>query len=130
MDIDKTSRCYAQQQLCLTAALFLVALLVARVWLLDSILVPAIVSAVFSLIVGFSLAVIWRRVAKRSPENLPTFFTAVSGFRMLLALATMLVYYLVSDREEMMVFFLVFLTFYFILLAHHSVFFARVSNRS
>lgn len=129
MDIDKTTWRYARQELLITAALFLLALLASRVWLTDDVVVPAIVGAVFSMVVGAVLAVVWRRVARRSPESLPTFFTAVSGFRLLLALLVMLVYYLVCGSEKMMTFFIVFMVFYFVLLIHHSVFFARVSNR-
>jgi hypothetical protein len=49
---------------------------------------------------------------------------------MLMALAVMFVYYLVNGRDAMLVFFLVFMAFYLVSLIHHSVFFARVSNRS
>lgn len=129
-DIDKLSKRYARQELLLTAALFLITLLVMRVWYLDELLVPAIVSAAFTLVVSTALAVIWRKVATKSPDSLPTFFTAASAFRMLLALAVMFVYYLVNGRDAMLVFFLVFMAFYLVSLIHHSVFFARVSNRS
>lgn len=129
-DIDKLSKRYARQELLLTAALFLITLLVMRVWYLDELLVPVIVSAAFTLVVSMALAVIWRRVATKSPDSLPTFFTAASAFRMLLALAVMFVYYLVNGRDAMLVFFLVFMAFYLVSLIHHSVFFARVSNRS
>jgi hypothetical protein len=129
-DIDKLSKRYARQELLLTAALFLITLLVMRVWYLDELLVPVIVSAAFTLVVSTALAVIWRRVATKSPASLPTFFTAASAFRMLLALAVMFVYYLVNGRDAMLVFFLVFMAFYLVSLIHHSVFFARVSNRS
>ena len=129
-DIDKLSKRYARQELLLTAALFLITLLVMRVWYLDELLVPVIVSAAFTLVVSTALAVIWRRVATKSPDSLPTFFTAASAFRMLLALAVMFVYYLVNGRDAMLVFFLVFMAFYIVSLIHHSVFFARVSNRS
>lgn len=129
-DIDKLSKRYARQELLLTAALFLITLLVMRVWYLDELLVPVIVSAAFTLVVSTALAVIWRKVATKSPDNLPTFFTAASAFRMLLALAVMFVYYLVNGRDAMLVFFLVFMAFYLVSLIHHSVFFARVSNRS
>ena len=77
----------------------------------------------------FSVNSALRRVAKKSPENLPTFYTAVSGFRLLMALGVMLVYYLINGGDTMLVFFLVFMVFYFASLIHHSVFFARVSNR-
>lgn len=129
-DIDKLSKRYARQELLLTAALFLITLLVMRVWYLDELLVPVIVSAAFTLVVSTALAVIWRRVATKSPDSLPTFFTAASAFRMLLALAVMFVYYLINGRDAMLVFFLVFMAFYLVSLIHHSVFFARVSNRS
>ena len=49
---------------------------------------------------------------------------------MLLALAVMLVYYLVCGSDTMLTFFLVFMAFYLVALAHHSIFFARVTNRS
>lgn len=130
MDINKISLRYARQELLLIVALFLVTLLVSRVWLIDGLVIPAIVSALFSLVVGGILILVWRRVANGSPESLPTFFSAVSGFRLLLALGTMLVYYLVSDKEGVMLFFIVFMAFYFIMLAHHSIFFAKVSNQS
>ena len=129
-NIDKISKRYARQELLLTAALFLITLLVMRVWYLDELLVPVIVSAAFTLVVSTALAVIWRKVATKSPDSLPTFFTAASAFRMLLALAVMFVYYLVNGRDAMLVFFLVFMAFYLVSLIHHSVFFARVSNRS
>jgi hypothetical protein len=130
MDINKLSISYLRQELYLSIGLFLIALLVMRVWFVDGLLTPAIIATVFTLVVSAAIGMVWRRVAKRSPESLPTFFTAVSGFRMLLALAVMFIYYLVFGRSAMLLFFLVFMVFYFVSLAHHSIFFARVSNRS
>ena len=130
MDINKLSISYLRQELYLAIGLFLIALLVMRVWFIDGLLTPAIIAMVFTLVVSATIGMVWRRVAKRSPESLPTFFTAVSGFRMLLALAVMFVYYLVFGRSAMLLFFVVFMVFYFVSLAHHSIFFARVSNRS
>jgi hypothetical protein len=79
-------------------------------------------------VVCFTIGLVWRYIAKNSPDNLPTFFTAVSGFRLLLALAVMFVYYLLN-KETMLSFFIVFMVFYVASLAHHSFFFARVSNK-
>ena len=128
-DVRKLSKDYLKQGLYLTVALTLLTFLVMRVWFLD-LLTAAIVSAVFTLAVCWTIGLVWRRVAKYSPDSLPTFFTAVSGFRMLLALAVMFVYYLVYGRSAMLLFFVVFIVFYFVSLAHHSIFFAKVSNRS
>ena len=130
MNIDKLCVSYLRQELCLAVGLFLISLLVTQVWFIDGLLIPAIVSVLFTLVVSGAIGLIWRRVAKRSPESLPTFFTAVSGFRMLLALAAMFIYYLVFGRSAMLLFFVVFMVFYFVSLIHHSIFFARVSNRS
>ena len=130
MNIDKLCMSYLRQELFLAVGLFLLTLVVMQVWFVEGLLVPAIVSVVFTLVVSGTIGLVWRRVAKRSPESLPTFFTAVSGFRMLLALAAMFVYYLACGRSAMLLFFVVFMVFYFVSLAHHSIFFARVSNRS
>ena len=126
--IRKMSLNYMRQGLYFSTALFLLTLLVMQVWFLD-LLTPAIVSVAFSLLVCFTIGLVWRYVAKNSPDSLPTFFTAVSGFRLLLALAVMFVYYLLN-KETMLSFFLVFMVFYVASLAHHTIFFARVSNRS
>jgi hypothetical protein len=130
MNIDQLSKRYMRQQLYLTAALFLLTLLVMQVWFIDGLLVPAIISSAFTLVLASVIGLVWRRIAKQSPDGLPTFFTAVSGFRLLLALLVMFIYYLVYGRDHMLLFFLVFMAFYFVSLAHHSIFFAKVSNRS
>ena len=122
--IRKMSLNYMRQGLYFSTALFLLTLLVMQVWFLD-LLTPAIVSVAFSLLVCFTIGLVWRYVAKNSPDSLPTFFTAVSGFRLLLALAVMFVYYLLN-KETMLSFFLVFMVFYVASLAHHTIFFARV----
>lgn len=86
------------------------------------------ISLGFFMLVNIVEALVWRRVAERSPESLPTFFTAVSGFRMLLALAVLFVYYLACGREAMLPFFVVFAVYYVAQLVHHSYFFSKVSN--
>ena len=127
-NIEKLSMTYMRYGLMVTVALALVGLMVMQVWYLD-LLTPIIVSVAFSLVTCVAIAQIWRRVAQSSPDSLPTFFTAVSGFRLLLALAVMFVYYLVDTQDSMLRFFVVFIVFYFGMLAHHSIFFARINNR-
>lgn len=128
--IAAISRRYLRQNVWLTAAMFLAGLTVMSVFGLDAMLTPLVTGAVFSVVTDAADAVIWRKVAERNPEGLTTFYTAVSGFRMLLALAVMTVYYIVAGSGGMTVFFAVFMAFYVMLLVHHSVFFAKVSNRS
>lgn len=131
LDKDKISgicRRYLVESVLITAALVLLALGLAYCLSIDSIVAPLTVSAVFSIVVNALDGLIWKKVASSSEESLPTFYTAVSGFRMLLALATLLVCYLIVGRDAMLVYCLTFIGFYFIHLAHHAIFFARVSN--
>ena len=126
--IKKLSIAYMRYGVMVAVALALVGLMVMQIWFLD-LLTPIIVSVAFSLVTCVAIAQIWKRVAQNSPDSLPTFFTAVSGFRLLLALAVMFVYYLVDNQDSMLRFFLVFIVFYFGMLIHHSIFFARINNR-
>lgn len=89
---------------------------------------PLVVSAVFVLAVEVADIFIWRWVAVRHADSLPTFFTAVSGFRMLLAVFTMVGCWAAVGREAMAPYCVVFMVFYLVVLLHHSLFFARVSN--
>ena len=127
-NIEKLSMTYLRHGLMVTVALALIALMVMQIWYLD-LLAPIIVSVVFSLVTCVAISQIWKRVAQSSPDSLPTFFTAVSGFRLLLALAVMFVYYLVDNQDSMLRVFMVFIVFYFGMLIHHSIFFARINNR-
>jgi hypothetical protein len=127
-NIEKLSIAYMRYGVMVAVALALVGLMVMQIWFLD-LLTPIIVSVAFSLVTCVAIAQIWKRVAQNSPDSLPTFFTAVSGFRLLLALAVMFVYYLVDNQNSMLRFFMVFIVFYFGMLIHHSIFFARINNR-
>lgn len=127
-NIEKLSVAYMRYGVMVAVALALVGLMVMQIWFLD-LLTPIIVSVAFSLVTCVAIAQIWKRVAQNSPDSLPTFFTAVSGFRLLLALAVMFVYYLVDNQDSMLRFFMVFIVFYFGMLIHHSIFFARINNR-
>lgn len=90
-------------------------------------LTAMIVCAVFSVCVEAAYIMIWHKVASKSPDMLTTFYSAVSGFRLLLALATMGIYYVATDND-MMTFLIVFAVYYFTLLTHNTFFFARLTN--
>lgn len=129
-EIRKTCMRYFRQQLILNVTLALIALLVMRVSYMNSMLWPIIISVLFTLGVSTTNIYVWQHISKKTPESLPMFFTAASGFRLLLGLTTMFVYYLIVGKDSIMVFFLVFIVFYFVSLTHHAYFFARVSNKS
>ena len=99
-----------------------------KLGLFSGLMYPVAVSAVVSIVVESADALVWREVAKTSADSLTTFYTAVSGFRMRLALATMCVCYIIVGRDAVAPYIVVMLVDYFVLLAHHSIFFSRLSN--
>lgn len=89
---------------------------------------PMAVSAAFSIVVSLAETLIWQKIVISAPDYLAVFHTSVSGFRLLLALATMFVYYLASGRENMTAFILVFMLYYFMVLAYHAIHFSRLAR--
>ena len=81
-NIDILSRKYRRQQLLLSVVLYSLGLIIDRVWFLDRLIWPLVVSVVFTLVVSYVSCFFWRRVAKQAPGSLPTFYTASSGFRL------------------------------------------------
>ena len=129
MDINQQTKKYIVQCIILVFVLNLLGHLVMRFWAFD-IVVPMAVSMIFVLVVQIASVLIWRWVALKHRDMLPSFFTGVSGFRFLLALAVMfVVWYVVEDAKTMKTFFIVFLIYYMPSMIHHSIFFSRMSNR-
>ena len=129
MDINKQCKKYILQTVFIFAVMNSIVIIVQKMWGLD-LLAEMIVSSSFLLVTGVAIALIWRWVASNHKESLPTFFTAVSGFRLLLALGVMFGWYLADKNDTMLQFFMVFMAYYVVSLVHHSFFFARLSNRS
>lgn len=109
----------------IVAGLSLAAFALQGVGLVDDVVAPVAASAAYGIVLVWTIAAVWRRVAERSPENLPTFFVAVSGGRLLSALAVMGGYYAATGGEAMPRFIAVFAVYYVALLVFHSVFFAE-----
>ena len=128
MDIQEKSRNYILQSIVLCCILTVCGFVAMKVWSLD-LWTPIIVSLCFILVVDIASALVFRWVATKHSDLLPTFITGVSGFRFLAALVVMAVWYVLSDRTSMMQFIMVFLVYYMASLIHHSIFFARISNR-
>lgn len=124
-DIERHFRRYLIQGLSCIVVLTAIAVTVMLFAGISDMLAPIIVSVVFAFVAESADAIIWRKVATDAPDSLPTFFMAVSGVRMLFALAVMFVYYLVAGRGAMLTFFLVFIVYYFMQLVHHTTFFAK-----
>ena len=92
-------------------------------------LAAQIVGTLFFLVFEITTVLVWRWVALKHRNMLPSFFTGASGFRFLGALLVMSVWYLVAGKENILVFLIVFFVFYFVSLIHHSIFFSRMSKR-
>ena len=86
--ISKLTKRYSIQTLFAVAVMSLVVILIKTFAHVDTLVYPLVVSVVFTLVIEFADVIIWKFLAKNSVDTLPTFFSAVSGFRMLLAIAT------------------------------------------
>ena len=95
----------------------------------DGLVSPLVVSVVFALVVELIDIYLWKRIADANEKMLPTYFSAVSGFRMLLALFTLLGCYIAVGRDAMLEYCLVFMVFYLWMIVHHSLFFSRLPIR-
>lgn len=127
-NIVRLSKRYWKHSLWLVAALTIVAFLVIQIFKLGQLVVPVIVSSVFSLVTAFAYSIVWKIVAVKHPDSLTAFYTASSGFRFLLALVTMLVFYLIEGRGAMLGFVLVFMAAYLIMLVYHTICFSKITS--
>jgi len=128
MNINKESNKYIVQSIALCCLLTICGFVAMKVWSLD-LLSAIIVSVCFILVIEVASALVFRWVATKHSDMIPTFITGVSGLRFLAALVVMAVWYVLSDRTSMMQFIVVFLIYYMASLIHHSIFFSRVSSR-
>ena len=129
IDEDKIARRYAGIGLMLIIVLWLMSILVATLrpeWQLMS---PIWVSTGFSLIFLLGFAVLWRWVVRKHNDSVTTLYSVVSGFRMLMALFTLFIVFLVVGRAAMLPYVLVFMIFYLVMVAYHSIYFSRITNR-
>ena len=130
VNIQSASKRYIQQTVQMVFALFLLELLILQMLGAGLLLTPVLVSMCFALIVELSDAFIWKRLENKTEETKATFFMAVSGFRFLLALLMLFVYYFMSDRSGMIAFILLFAPYYLAVLVHHSIFFSHLRSKS
>ena len=130
VNIQSASKRYIQQAVQIVFALFLLELLILQMLGTGLLLTPVLVSMCFTLIVELSDTFIWKRLENKTEETKATFFMAVSGFRFLLALLMLFVYYFMSDRSGMIAFILLFAPYYLAVLVHHSIFFSHLRSKS
>lgn len=130
-DVSKQCRSFISYTILYAVALYMLCFWSARLFpaAIGNIDAPVCVSGIFMLVTSIAIALIWKKVAISSPDSLPQFHMAVSGFRMLLALFTLLGCYLAVGRENMAPYIIVFMLFYFMAIIHYAIFFSRINNK-
>lgn len=121
---------YLRQGMTMLGVLFFAALLVAIRY--PAVVLPLIVSAVYSLFVEIAAITAWRKVAENSLESMPTLLMAISGGRFMLALVIMFVYFMLAGktgRGDMLTFVVVFAVFYLSTILHHTLFFTHKNKK-
>ena len=86
---------------------------------------PVIVTLAYSVLESIVSSSVWCWVALNHQDSLPTFYTALSGFRMLVALAFLAAVYIVVGRDAMLPYVVVFFLNYVVMLILHSSFYTR-----
>ena len=124
-ELKKVARMYTIQVILLTWLLFLP----IRFWGPDHWQIPSAVGYIFTFLFYITDGWLWYWVVSRHKDYLTSFFTGTSGFRFLLALAVLGIYYWATKGVDMVTFLLVFMVYYLVVLIHHSIFFSRMSKR-
>lgn len=129
MDIDKVARRYVGIGALIIIILWMASILVATLRPEWNLMAPIWVSTGFSVVFLVAFALLWRWISKEKKESLTTLYSLVSGFRMVLALFTLFVCYMVVGRDAMVPYVVVFMVFYLIMVGFHTIYFSRIANK-
>ncbi|RRD00888.1 hypothetical protein [Prevotella sp. OH937_COT-195] len=129
MDVDKVAKHYVGIGSCIVIVLLTIALLVSALRPEWNMTAPIWVSTCFSVVFMLSFAFLWRWISINNKESLTTLYSVVSGLRMVLALFTMFICFLVVGRDAMFPYVLVFMVFYLVMVGFHTIYFSKVTNR-
>lgn len=129
MDIDKVAKRYIGIGLVIIIILWMSSILVATLRPEWNMMAPIWVSTGFSIVFLVAFALLWRWISKKKQESLTTLYSLVSGFRMVLALFTLFVCFLVVGRDAMVPYVVVFMVFYLIMVGFHTIYFSRITNQ-
>ena len=131
MDANKVYKKYYKNNLFIIAGLFLIGLLGVQLTQHTAYINVLTICAVYSLITSSIYGGTWKAIASQSPAVLNNFYLAASGFRMLLAFLTVLIYAMVvKDRTMVIGFVVIFMIFYLVLLAFDTVYFYKVEKNN
>lgn len=129
MDIDKVAKRYVGIGALIIIILWMASILVATLRPEWNLMAPIWVSTGFSVVFLVAFALLWRWISKEKKESLTTLYSLVSGFRMVLALFTLFVCYMIVGRDAMVPYVVVFMVFYLIMVGFHTIYFSRITNK-
>ncbi len=129
MDVNNTVKQYVGEGLLFIIFLWMISIITACLMPEKNLLGPTWVSTGFSLVFLIGFALLWRWIASSRKESLTTLYSVMSGLRMILALFTLFICYLVVGRDAMAPYVIIFMIFYFVMVGFHSIFFARRTNK-
>lgn len=134
--IDHIASRYRKISIWIIAGLMLIVLFTAQVLsnknpILDMVLMPLVVSVVFSLITSIVYGKTWCSVAKSSPSSLAKYYLVAPLLKMMAAALVVIITALVlrPDKNAILGFIAVFVTFYIILLIFDCVYFSRIEKK-
>ena len=131
MDVNKVYKKYYKNNLWIIAGLYLIGLLVVQLTQQTAYINLLTISAVYSLITSSIYGGAWKAIASQPPTVMNNFYLAGSGFRMLLAFLTVVVYAMVVKERAMVIgFVVIFMIFYLVLLAFDTVYFYKVEKNN
>ena len=131
MDANKVYKKYYKNNLWIIVGLFLIGLLGVQLTQQTAYINVLTICAVYSLITSSIYGGAWKAIASQSPAVLNNFYLAASGFRMLLAFLTVLIYAMVVKERTMVIgFVVIFMVFYLVLLAFDTVYFYKVEKNN
>lgn len=131
MDVNKVYKKYYKNNLWIIAGLYLIGLLVVQLTQQTAYINLLTISAVYSLITSSIYGGAWKAIASQLPTVMNNFYLAGSGFRMLLAFLTVVVYAMVVKERAMVIgFVVIFMIFYLVLLAFDTVYFYKVEKNN
>ena len=129
MDVDKVAKRYVGIGALIVIALTMIGIFISSFRPEWDMIAPVWVSAGFSVFFLISFAFLWRWIIKSNRESLTTLYSVVSGLRMVMALFTLFICFLVVGRDAMLPYVSVFMVYYLVMIGNHTVYFSKITNR-
>ncbi|WP_455096298.1 hypothetical protein [Prevotella koreensis] len=129
MDVDKVAKRYVGIGALIVIALTMIGIFISSFRPEWDMIAPVWVSAGFSVFFLISFAFLWRWIIKSNRESLTTLYSVVSGLRMVMALFTLFICFLVVGRDAMLPYVSVFMFYYLVMIGYHTVYFSKITNR-